>query len=379
MLPADIHAFKQIAVMLCSNTNCVAPSAAKTLTKVHPQLLELLSPRISVKPHTVCPPWSSQNGWVVKLYNQPSSLPCKPTGKQIRVYCTAVSVEGKLFSCSLVANGKSFLLSDSRPILSSDSTLAALLALDRGLHCIRHSRNIVEIEIVCNLAAAMNFLSPSARQLSPLEAHLRFLLSTVQATTSVYKRSANSSEGIQIARALALTSVMKVAEPIKEEYASGPSVHQVKNTAREKAMELWIKEYNEAKESTCNAFFPSLTTLKKRLSRNVAPAIKQLISGHCCSLNAHLSRFYSNLSPGCSCGNGTETIEHFVFACPIYRTERAPLIEAALFTIGHWPTSLAALGEQDDLWLALLQFLKRSERLIKCPWRRNSNPRQSTD
>ena len=91
----------------------------------------------------------------------------------------------------------------------------------------------------------------------------------------------------------------------------------------------------------------------------------QFITGHC-SLNVHQHRFGFTDDPGCECGASEETIEHFLFYCPIY--ERDDLVIVFLEVTGMWPSSLVRIPECKTLWLAMNRFVRNSKRISSVFW-----------
>src|SRR5947207_12209728 len=56
-------------------------------------------------------------------------------------------------------------------------------------------------------------------------------------------------------------------------------------------------------------------------SRKVAATLARLRTGHC-GLNQYLHRFKRTESPYCECGDGKETVEHFLLECTLYTAAR---------------------------------------------------------
>lgn len=68
-----------------------------------------------------------------------------------------------------------------------------------------------------------------------------------------------------------------------------------------------------------------LRSLKKLKKPSVA-AMTQLRSGHA-PLNHHLFKYQQHHDPACECDTGVETVDHFLFICPRYTTQRSELIK----------------------------------------------------
>ena len=63
------------------------------------------------------------------------------------------------------------------------------------------------------------------------------------------------------------------------------------------------------------------------------PWMAQLVTGHC-ALNAHQFRFGFRADSTCDCGATEETIEHFLFCCPLY--DRTDLVACSMAAVNCW-------------------------------------------
>ena len=109
-------------------------------------------------------------------------------------------------------------------------------------------------------------------------------------------------------------------------------------------------------------FFP-LTSAAKFLSKiNPSYRIMQLLSG-CTILNDYLFKIKRSKKPHCSCDNlSPETVEHYLFVCPILSASRNALIKAVEDAGLQWPPKFSDLVSA-QLWSALNAFVVGSNRL----------------
>jgi hypothetical protein len=68
--------------------------------------------------------------------------------------------------------------------------------------------------------------------------------------------------------------------------------------------------------------------------------VVQIITGHC-ALNAHQYRFGFLADPACRCGDQSESVEHFLFVCPLY--DRAGFKTKSLAELSQWPPPLHSI------------------------------------
>jgi hypothetical protein len=86
-----------------------------------------------------------------------------------------------------------------------------------------------------------------------------------------------------------------------------------------------------------------------------------LISGHC-SLIQFLFKIKKCDSPLCLCGEDEESVLHFLFYCPRFAFHRLQLINTAAELSLSWPPVPEQIITIKKLWLAVLKFIKASNR-----------------
>ena len=113
--------------------------------------------------------------------------------------------------------------------------------------------------------------------------------------------------------------------------------------------------------SIVNYFFPDLVDLQSALELPGFSHVGRLITGHC-SLMAYLHHFGLADSSRCNCVHPAESVEHYIFECELFSSERAKLkVECSL--IGEWPPTIDALGRHPGLWAVFVDFVAKSGRL----------------
>ena len=125
---------------------------------------------------------------------------------------------------------------------------------------------------------------------------------------------------------------------------------------------MWEIEWRSEAHSTMSSFFPILDDLVKAHRTSGFSHVKRLITGHC-TLKASLHRFGRSDSTQCDCGALSETVEHFVFHCPSYDTERAPLVDCCRAVLGVWPPKMKELGRHACVWAKFTSFVGNTGRL----------------
>lgn len=126
---------------------------------------------------------------------------------------------------------------------------------------------------------------------------------------------------------------------------------------------LWKKEWAETtKGAITRTFFPTPADASILKGSYISHQITQLLTGHC-QLNYHFFKIKKISSPVCSCGLEDETVEHFIYTCHRFSSQRQSLKEACLKLIPVFPPPLSALATTPVIWKELLHFLKATRRL----------------
>ena len=110
------------------------------------------------------------------------------------------------------------------------------------------------------------------------------------------------------------------------------------------------------------SFFPSISHAAILNRVDVPYQLMQLFSGHC-RLNFYLSRIKSIDSPLCPCGVENETIEHFLFHCPLFSVPRTRLKTRLENSIAVWPPPLSLCVSSPYTLNALKKFILSTKRI----------------
>jgi len=86
-------------------------------------------------------------------------------------------------------------------------------------------------------------------------------------------------------------------------------------------------------------------------ARRTQTTLARLRFGHV-NLNAHMFRFNAADSPCCACGEGHETVSHFLLYCPLFKIQRQRMMQSVrtVLPVGTDPTEQILLGGADFEW-----------------------------
>ena len=148
---------------------------------------------------------------------------------------------------------------------------------------------------------------------------------------------------------------------------SPPRLLMSKSSARllikKKAEELWDLEWQSSSNGkTTREFFPTIKSIRRFPSHQLCRQITQVLTGHSL-LMEHQFRFKFSNSPACACGCPTESVEHFIFYCPLFYTQRLPFKATCFLTDGSWPRPLDTIPSSPIIWEAFRQFVRSTARL----------------
>jgi hypothetical protein len=107
--------------------------------------------------------------------------------------------------------------------------------------------------------------------------------------------------------------------------------------------DLWSREWRESSQgSTTRLFFPSPRCFTQLRFKYPSQQVIQILSGHSL-LNSHKYRLKLVSSPSCACTFPCESIQHFIFDCPLYADLRVNFMSTCF--------SVFARGSQLMIWV----------------------------
>ena len=124
---------------------------------------------------------------------------------------------------------------------------------------------------------------------------------------------------------------------------------------------LWNSEWCSATSgSTTRSFFPILLHPSSTQFITARYEVLQILTGHS-FLNSSQWRIGFRVDPTCACGEEIETVEHFLFLCPLFNRESFK--RCSLVTFGAWPPPLEHLVTVQPLWLEMCRYIVATKRL----------------
>ena len=119
-----------------------------------------------------------------------------------------------------------------------------------------------------------------------------------------------------------------LSQPLKYKPLKSARIRNIKAAAKEQWWEEWHgnkKTSNKLRHITKQKGVKTGTKLYNTLpSRRAVAMIARLRTGYC-KLNHYMYRFKIKDSPYCECGNGKETVEHYLLECRKYNEQRKKL------------------------------------------------------
>ena len=258
----------------------------------------------------------------------------------------------------------------SVPLLPNTSTYDSLLSTLSHILTVQSSTlsSLLSLHIISDIN--LNFLLPRALLLSDAAAHLRTLIADLPVAVSLFKSNAEEAAGLARANELVIfaTSPMpqdgRVGGEPQRDSALLRTPAEFASCLRALEWQLWSEEWRSRISSTLKSFFPELTDLIAATRKTSFRYVKRLVTGHC-ALNASRHRFNLASSPSCSCGDPSETVEHFLFFCPRFAAARSPLVHSSREYTGIWPPKLEDLWRFAALWTEFTSFAATSGRFSK--------------
>ena len=143
------------------------------------------------------------------------------------------------------------------------------------------------------------------------------------------------------------------------------SSSKIKSTVSMAVTSLWNQEWIRSDGSRItHTFFPTVHSAFTLPTLKPSFEMSQLLSGHSL-LNSHQTKLNNNISSLCSCSLDDESIDHFIFFCPLHIVARRPFIACVHSLSLSWPPLLFLLTSSPALWSAFSLFVVTSRRLVK--------------
>ncbi len=86
---------------------------------------------------------------------------------------------------------------------------------------------------------------------------------------------------------------------------------------------------------------------------DVSPTNSRKFSLQHCSLNEYLHRINWRESPCCCCGSPSESVEHFLFFCPIFSEARKEIEDACSGAKISFPPTFRTIPKHPTIWNAM--------------------------
>ena len=130
---------------------------------------------------------------------------------------------------------------------------------------------------------------------------------------------------------------------------------------------LLYKQWNETWQTTdvgrqTREFFPTLEDANILRSNFIHHELTQVLTGHS-MLNSHQFKIGAAQSPLCNCGEESETVRHFLLACPNFAIPRLNIRAACRFLGIDFPPALSEFPKHQPLRQTLRQFVHSAKRL----------------
>ena len=356
--PVEARAFELSAVtsLSPSHAKCFSPSSRRVIKNRLPLIVSSPWTELISYPHlTSHPPWDINLCCLTVPVNGSVSL-YSPHDRVLRFYVVA------LWENDILAFGVSCFSSDAQ-VWSSHGQFSSEYTLRRASD---YALNLA-LRFSCEVNKAVPFgksfeffvLSPPYfsrpfRKLNVMELENLSLLTSVQTVSTVFSGLPSNSAGYLVAVSLA-----KKKTPCRIAADFYP-VSNIRWKIKKCLDTNWEAEWLSSGLSGTKAFFPDVASASVIRTLDLKPWMVHIITGHC-ALNVHQNRFGFLNDSHCRCGDPMETVEHFLFHCPLF--DRSDFKTQSILETSQWPPPLSAIPQSPALWAKLSSFIKKSKRL----------------
>ncbi len=373
LLPIDLI-FTELAAFrfLSKRESETFPSSSISfITSVFPDILSIPSPNQTSKPvYPSIPPWS----YNIKIHRLSSLDPISlNSGREgyVRIYpIVSPSKNREGYGYGIVAADHDSVKSIANLTLPPciDRHQANSLAINEALKLATDlSASYTRLEIFLTSLSSLSF-ALSSRRLDQTDASSLLLLLNIQSQADIFYGIDPEAEGPKLASFWAMEPIQTI-QPIQS-LAFSYSPMPISPTFSNKAIRAKIRSHSLPKWNTVwqtshtgaitRLFFPDIYSTNILRGRDIDHLTIQILTGHS-RLNGHLHRMKLIQHPACLCGAPIETVQHFLFSCPIFNPQRTDFTLATT----DWPPSLSAISQSETLWTIMIKFIKQSRRLAK--------------
>jgi ribonuclease HI len=311
------------------------------------------------------PPWLIDSMISVNAVPKSPPLNLSPTDSStVRAYTDGSVLGRNQAGYALVIADSSGEIHTSQQHLPPDSSIfqAEGLAMSKALTWLTSATQYSTHELYSDSASVLSAATSSGRSSSVIM-KIREVLAKHPNTKLFWIPSHIGHHGNERADVLAKLAASSLSNPSEE--AILPSRATVKRKIRAVLLGEWNEEWQLCKSGrTTWSFFPSVASSRMLNKVSLPYQVLQLFTGHC-RLNCYLHRFRCSPTAWCAqChADEEETVEHFLFWCKAFETERSALKSAVCRTGTTWPPPLAAFTESQRLIRGLLKFIIQTKRL----------------
>ena len=322
VIPIDYHVLEIAAAhsfFVCDKIRPFSKSSLKLLAQRFPSIV---SRNTAVKASSVynspVPPWDMRSN-ITKL-GPHDCVDIMPTGREtVRYYVTFLNSKDGMGCCFGTSTYSSIEDVTHIAIFSrqSDFKQVAHTPLSTIFAHIQRVYSTKYIEIYTDSMESLTWANPS-HNLSELEIQILTLFYPVKERCSLFCcPNTNLVARLNLAREKESLLLISLAVG-----SITPTTKDRKNELHSTVRNLWNSEWHQLlKGSTTKRFFPTIVDAHSIKSRSLPSHLSQILTGHSL-LNDHQYRLNFVTSPECACGCNIENIDHFLFHCARFNSQR---------------------------------------------------------
>ena len=155
----------------------------------------------------------------------------------------------------------------------------------------------------------------------------------------------------------------KEASELKPQGKSTYTINEIIRRGRTWAYQTWNSNWKSSSKGRWTfKLIPDINIAKQLGARKLSYEMCQVVSGHA-GLNGYLEKRRVLTSAQCACNMNKETMEHFLFLCPLHHVHRISFHNVCISKTGRWPPPLASIIPEQAVWYALSDFVRKTGRL----------------
>ena len=309
------------------------------------------------------PPWSTPKFEIItSISTEPELHPSHES--TLHIYTDGSKSENRVGFSTVIVDQHSILLviRGKLPEYASSYDAESVAINDALKYTLVHGQSYASVRIFTDSLSNLHSLK-SNRKLSSTSISNQRLAHQAAKRTKISLEWVRGHRGIvgnELADHHAKLAATSSTTPRKFLMPLASSKLAIKSHLHCKWNQQWIES---TKGSITKRFFPNVLSAAILLKHHPSYQVMQVLTFHGKFRN-YLFKFKASDSPLCQCNQTPETVDHFLFDCDNFKTQRTSFKDYCLKVLKSWPPSFATITNDIKLWCEMTKYVHQTKHLI---------------